>query len=66
MTADPVMPTGLFAGRRVSRLPTAYLRLQLGTAQLPPYLRAAIGDELQRRIQPQQPQSHDRPRGPDL
>jgi hypothetical protein len=62
---DPIMPSGLFAGRRVSGLPTAYLRLRLGTAQLPPYLRAAIADELQRRVQPQQSQSHERPRGPD-
>lgn len=50
MAIDPIMPTGLFAGRRVSRLPSAYLRLLLGTAQqLQPYLRSAIAAEMHRR-----------------
>ena len=46
---DPIVTTGLFSGRRLSQLPTAYLRLQL-ELDLRPDLRAAIAAELQRRV----------------
>jgi hypothetical protein len=49
MNCDPIITTGLFAGRRLSKLPTTYLRLQLGVATLLPSLRSAIEAELLRR-----------------
>jgi hypothetical protein len=47
--AAPTMPSGLFAGKKLSALPLPYLRLTLGTADLPPDLREAIERELERR-----------------
>jgi hypothetical protein len=45
---EPIMPTGIFKGKRLSVLPTAYLRLAL-TQDTAPDLRAALVAELERR-----------------